>query len=742
MAEEGDQLVTTSHWHRESRLETRFLAHSGILYFGNWRNFPNQEDCHHSNSQYSAFEFAFRGPLVRWIGSRDHSHGMADVFIDGIFRQTVDSYAPTRQTNVIKYSAQGLSGDRIHTLRVVVRKERNAAATDCFQDVASIECPEPLSYPVEMARMMALEYRTIQDGTHAYLQPGNWHPVANRAMVPTTGVTLAEGIFLSAFNANLLYLNHCFASPTYCDGPGWAPWLPASNEGRMLAGAAGALRWGERSDMRKIVDTILADIDARMRDDGYYNYYAEEDSYALQFGSNSERKNYDRVFWTRGLLAAGLVGKTQAYDLLRRMYDWFNQSPYLPWMLLGSNTTNGLPGGPLVHLSPVGCEEDLLVTERYYDQDYWMRELALKQPLAIACYPGERPHCYDLLAFETLIDEYRATGADKYLESALGAWEIYRDNYKHIGGATAICEEIGRTEPPYPPRSYYIATGHNGELCGSVFWININSKLLQLFPDCETYAAEIEEALYNVVAAAIDERGYRRYHARLHYRKESARCLNTCCEVSSTGLLGRLPELIYATADTGLYVNLYVPSTITWQQDGDDVTLTTDTRFPVHPGVAVTIYTAAPKWMHIRLRIPNWLEQAVTVNVAGVEEVTGEPGSYLSIAREWSTGDCIEFDLPISPMAVKYTGLDQVAGNLDRYALMAGPVLMALQCELANREEIPRLALKGNQLVDLLQPVKDAPLQYDVSGHPGYRYVPYWMIQDETFSCFPIVEEE
>ena len=176
-----------------------------------------------------------------------------------------------------------------------------------------------------------------------------------------------------------------------------------------------------------------------MRDDGYYNYYDERDSYAQLEGLHSERKNYDRVFWTRGLLAAGMIGDARAYTLLRRMYDWFNASPYLPDMLEGSNATNGLPGGPMMYLSPVGVANDLIVTERYYDQDYWIEALRHRETLCISHYPGERPHCYDLLGLEAFVDQYRATGASKYIDAAIGGWEIlqkqlqaYRRRDRHL----------------------------------------------------------------------------------------------------------------------------------------------------------------------------------------------------------------------------------------------------------------------------------------------------------------------
>jgi len=727
------------------------VLHDRILYFGNWRSVSEgDEDYHSSNTQYNAFEFSFRGPTVRWIGSKRRNHGYADVYIDGEFQRTIDCYSPNTLANVVKFERSGLSTDRIHTLRVVVRKDRNPDATDCYQDITCMQSITPISYPAEIAEAMVTEYEQIQNGTKAYLAPGSWSPVPNAANTPAGGVTLGPGILNDTFNRNIDYLNHCFSSPTYCDGIGWGQWLPASNEGRMLAGAGNTLRWGERADMRGIVDTIVSDIEDRMRDDGYYNYYDESDSYALTPGMmtaaiisgwlmpymNSERKNYDRVFWTRGLLAAGMAGNPRAYGLLRRMYDWFNNSPYLPWMLLGSNATNGLPGGPLVHLSPAGRDDDLLVTERYYDQDYWMNELKNREPLCLSHYPGERPHCYDLLGLEAFVDEYRATGARKYIDAAEGGWDLYRDNFRHVGGATAICESGG----PYPPKSYYITTGHTGELCGSVFWVNINSKLLQLYPTQEKYAAEIEESIYNVVVAAQDNKGYKRYHSRLHGKKDDPRCLSTCCEVSSTGLIARLPELIYSTCADGLYVHLYASSTIAWAQGGDDVTLSTTTDFPFDPAVSMKISTPTPKRMNVRTRVPYWAKGEMKVAVGGSDYVSGAPGSYLSLERTWSDGDTIGFKLPIGFTAVKYTGLDQIEGNYDRYALMYGPILMALQGDLHGPGGVPQIAVAPDDLPSLLRSVAGNPLEYDIGGYPGYRYVPYWKTDTESFTCFPVVQ--
>ena len=452
-------------------------------------------------------------------------------------------------------------------------------------------------------------------------------------------------------------------------------------------------------------------------------------------GLNSERKNYDRVFWTRGLLAAGRVGNSKAYSLLRGMYDWFNSSRHLGRMLHGGNATNGLPGGPLVYLSPVGKEQDLVVTQRYYDQDYWMTELANREPLCLSHYPGERPHCYDLLGLEAFVDEYRATGAAKYLDAVNGGWDIYRDNFRHIGGATAIMEGLEL----FPPKSYYFAERRVGETCGSVFWININSRLLNLYPDREQYAEEIEESIYNVILANQDRDGNMRYYSDLQGTKKPAGCKNTCCEVSSSGLIGSLPELIYSIAADGLYVNLFAPSSISWSMDGSEVILDTATDFPFDPTVSIGVSVSSPTSMRIRIRVPAWATGPMAITVNGAEYCLGAPGSYAVLDREWSDSDRIEFSLPIGFSAVKYTGLEQIRGY-DRYALMYGPVLMALVGELNGPGGVPHLVLEPEELPGALKPTAGRQLEWSIDGFPRYHFAPYWRVETESFTCFPLVQ--
>ncbi len=738
-----DTLKRTQHDARVDALAMRRIpAEDTILYFGDWRAVKGQDvpgvprECgHRCRTQFSAFEFCFRGPTVRWIGTQGPDHGCADVYVDGEFQGTVDNYAECLREDVVKFEKSGIGGDRLHILRVVVKKDRNPQAADCYQEVTAVEAVEPVSYPLEISHAMHTDLARMRTGTKRYLKPEEWSPVAPGAQAPERGVTMGAGVLKTLMERNIDYLNHSFASPTYVDGVGWSAWLPASIEGRLLAGAGHTLRWGEREDLRAIVDKIVDAIGQRMRDDGYYNYYPEQDSYGLNYGGNSERKNYDRVFWTRGMLAAGQAGNAKAYGLLRRLYDWFNASPYLADILFGGNATNGMPGGPLTYLSPAGVSRDLVTTLRYYDQDFWKRELALRQPLALSHYPGERPHCYDLLGLEMYIDAYRATGDRECLDAVLGGWDVYRNHFKHIGGATAIME----SHEVYPPKSYYFADKTMGETCGSVFWIYVNQKLLQLFPTEERFAAEIEEALYNIIAAAQDRRGFIRYHNRLHDRKTEAQCTGTCCEVAAVGLIGRLPEYIYSLAGDAVFVNLYASSEIVL---GSGARLVMTADFPVSGDVSIRVCAPAPTRLDLRIRVPSWATGPVTFTVGGKPVATGKPGSYCSIERLWGDGETIAFRLPMGFKAVQYQGLDQLKDNVDRYALLYGPILLALVGEGDGFPEGARLPVHPRELAGLPTPAAGNPFAYPVNGLPDLRYVHYWTLDQERFTCFPAVQRD
>lgn len=598
----------------------------------------------------------------------------------------------------------------------------------------------------KMVQEKTVEYEEIRSGKRHGSNPSEWNPISLSAAFPEKGITLDGGLFTKLFEENIAHIKKSFCEKDFCtdttwiealydlEGNGWYPWLPASNDGRVMGGAANALRWTGDSELKHIVENILERIITQQRKDGYYNYYPESDSFSchdLPEDSEkrklfSERKNYDRVFWTRGMIAAGKAGFSEAYDRIRAMYDWLEASEeHLPYMLMGYNATNGVPGGPLVYDTPVGKPEDIVMTQRFFDQRYWMQALINRVPEAFSDYPGERPHCYELLILEAMADEYIATGEKAYLDALLGGWEVFRNGYQHIGGAVAICEGGG----PYPYGSFYITTGHNGETCGSVFWIWVNQRLLRLFPNEEQYASEIEKELYNVLAACRTSDGRCRYHNLLHGHKEKGDFAGSCCEVSSTLLLSDLPAYLYMQEAEGITVNLFAASTFA----NDRLCFRTETDFPYKNEVSITITKAADDYCRLKIRVPNWNTREMAIYINNEVVAVGTPGHYVVLKHRFIPGDKITFSLSPELRPVAYKGWDALPGE-NRFALLFGPVLMAYRGDFLP-EETPCVSL------DIHQPnlgfSDKGNLHFASEKEKTAEWVPYFEIEQETFTCLP-----
>jgi DUF1680 family protein len=714
-----------------------------VLYFGVWTQIPCQSvpDRRCTNNPFAACEVAFRGPLVRWLGSRDQGHGRADVYVDGDLVDTVDSYAPEPQAARVLFEARDLEGDRIHTLRIVVRRERHQEATDCVQGIDGFEVESVVDYPRELRAMAMGELKTIAAGDRPHLTPDQWEAASYAAEAPEAGVQLRPGVLRDAFERNIRYISSTAVDP--CTGR-WVEGLPASSEGRLLGAAAHTLRWEEREDLRAVVDEIVEAVKQRQDEDGYCLPYDRSYMIAQAPGFYDERRNYDRVNLTRGMVAAGRVGNADALPVMRRFYDWLNASGIYASLLAGpkdgsaSNCNNGHEGGLLMYFSPVGKPEDVVALERYFVQDFFVEQMRRAEPLALCYYPLHTPHCYVLLAFKAWLDHYRATGAAKYLEAALGAWEVVHRYYEHVGGTIAICEEPAGT---YPPQSYLLGR-HTGETCGSVFWADINHRLLQFFPDREAYAAEIEKSIFNVILAAQDANGHIRYHNHLDRKKDPPTRINTCCEVMGAPFIARLPELVYSIDDEGLWVNLFAASRIAWTHDGKEVALDMATEFPRDGTVSLSIAVSSEATMSIRVRIPSWAADPVTVTINGTRAATSAPGTYLRLVRTWHDGDTIGLALPMDFRLTQYTGLDQAPRQWwepapvvpkHRYALSHGPLLMALVGATS-------LDFTPEDLVQALSPIEGARLHFAVRGRDDCHFEPYWALGEEQMTCFPALK--
>jgi DUF1680 family protein len=114
-----------------------------------------------------------------------------------------------------------------------------------------------------------------------------------------------------------------------------------------------------------------------------------------------------------------------------------------------------------------------------------------------------------------------------------------------------------------------------------------------------------------------------------------------CCTGTGMENFSRISEYIYAVEDNTLYVNQFVPSELSYKDDG--FKLIQETNMPDGKDLNIKIICKNPISMKLAIRIPSWTSEDYKVNLNG-KPLTAKaaPGSYLLLDRVWHNGDKIE----------------------------------------------------------------------------------------------------
>ncbi|MES2221890.1 MAG: beta-L-arabinofuranosidase domain-containing protein [Acidobacteriota bacterium] len=677
---------------------------------------------------------------------------------------------PDPKDNITEFSATGVTGRYVRLTATEMRPVKTSqllgsslknspdynltlakiAVISAGQDVA-VRCPVTADTAYGNAPNLAQITRPLRpqgegivtDHPENLTPASEWRPAVYKVQVPRNGVTLQGGIFQTAMQNNIAYLMNSYSADQLLrqfreragkpNPPGlpkpdkfWEEDLAGSNAGRFLMGAGNTVRWIDDAPLRQRMNDVVNGIAECRQPNGYIMAYPEDTIFY------SERGAYTRAWLTHGLLEAGYGGNEKAFGLLRGNYDWFNQCEYLPKLLRGAvQGGQGMIANTRMCLSPVGEPKDAQVIQRYFQENFWLEHLARQEQEAVWQYPYDRPHCYLLTNLEAYADLYTATGDPRYRDAVLGGWNLYRDNWQQIGGSISIIEF-----EKDPPASNYV---HQklGENCGSSFWILLSQRFHQHNPDDEKFMAEIEKSIYNVILANQGGTTGIRYHTIMAGKKEEPTHNNTCCEGQGTRMLGSLPEHIYSIASDGIYVNLFEPSTLRWPQTGTTAEWKMTTQFPLQPQVKLQVAATKSVAAKIRIRVPAWVAKEMPIYVNGSLAATGKPGTYAVIERTWSDKDAITFTLPITFRLTRYTGADQTNDG-PRYGLEYGPILMAV---IGSPDRVLQVK-DGKYAEDLLNQITakpGPPLHFEIAHNSGAELMPYWMVDQETFTCLPVV---
>ena len=151
-------------------------------------------------------------------------------------------------------------------------------------------------------------------------------------------------------------------------------------------------------------------------------------------------------------------------------------------------------------------------------------------------------------------------------------------------------------------------SGYTGETCCTYNMLKLSRHLFCWTGD-EAVASYYERALYNHILGQQDpESGMVCYFLPLlsgaHKVYSTRENSFWCCVGSGFESHAKYGEAIYYRNDRGIYVNLFIPSTVNWSEKG--ITLRQETAFPSEEKTVITIKAERPVQTTVYLRYPSW----------------------------------------------------------------------------------------------------------------------------------------
>jgi DUF1680 family protein len=324
---------------------------------------------------------------------------------------------------------------------------------------------------------------------------------------------------------------------------------------------------------------------------------------------------------------------------------------------------------------------------RFLADDWYFDPLAAGKNIL----PGK--HAYSHVnAMSSAMQAYLVLGSEKHLRAAQNGFNFLRTTQSFATGGWGPDEDF--REPGSGEVGESLTKTHSSfeTPCGSYAHFKITRYLLRATRDSR-YGDSMERVLFNCILGAkpIRKDGHGFYYS--DYNNDGSKFYHPykwhCCTGTFAQITADYGISAYFNDGQGIYVNLYVPSRVTWAQGRERISLTQQTNYPHDPSIEIAVDTDKPSAFPVYLRIPAWAGPKTVIAINGKRtEASPAPGQFARLDRTWKNGDRIEieFDMPavLEPVDPQHPDLQAlVHGPLALFSVGAIPPKIGKQELLA-----------------------------------------------------------
>jgi DUF1680 family protein len=319
--------------------------------------------------------------------------------------------------------------------------------------------------------------------------------------------------------------------------------------------------------------------------------------------------------------------------------------------------------------------------QRYYDLGLqYLDDKTWFDPLSHNENVMNGRHAYSYVnSLSSAMMAYLVAGSQKHLSAARNAFAMLEQQSFATGGWGP--DELLRAPGSSDLYNSLTNTHHSFETpCGSYAHFKLTRYLLRATRDAH-YGDSMERMMVNTVLGAmpLQENGENFYYSDYNFdgKRVYKEARWACCS-------GTLPQVAadyrintYLRGLRAVYVILYVPSTLRWNENGASLSLTQEGEYPFEDRVGFKLTASAPTELTLHFRIPAWAEGAEIFVNGARQKGMATPGQFTAMHRQWKSGDRVELELPLK---MRLEAID--AQHNDTVALLRGPlVLMAVKGE-------------------------------------------------------------
>jgi DUF1680 family protein len=479
-------------------------------------------------------------------------------------------------------------------------------------------------------------------------------------------------------------------------------------------------------------------------------------------GTSSNNGGIVVPYYTVHKIMAGLLdayhylGNQQALDVVKKMGDYFQSrlaglsAATIEKIFRTDGSKNpqnefGAMSDAYSELYADTGQQKYLDTAKIFNRSWFMTPLAAGQDNLQGLHANT--HIAEAVG---IAHTANLSGDSTSLQASESFWKLLSGSHAFVIGGDGFHEWLDKAgvETGASIDSGAALPATTAETCATNNMLKLTTWLFRRGPRMD-YADYYERALYNhILATVAPDTGQMTYFTPLSGNFRTYMNGTYCCTGTGIENAPRYNEGIYYQQGSSLWVNLYIPSELTWDATG--LTLRQEGHAAAGEPVRITIVKGGDTTQAtLNLRIPPWVTGTPTLEVNGVaQSQTPTAATYASLSRAWKVGDVVTLTLPPA------LRLEHAKDAAAMISVFYGPILLAGELGSANMPNdfadkdaylstppvaVPTIGNSSANPADWLGPVAGAALSYkaqNAGAANGIVFAPLYQVHHQRYSVY------